>query len=107
LDFENSDECTFVVCRVTFRTHKCATQRKLKSGNKGDEMKKLLLLVVTVILVLSVDAQCSICTKTASQLGEGPARGLNAGIIYLMLTPFALIGVIGYRWWKKEKQANS
>jgi len=67
-------------------------------------MKKLLLFLFTVVLALSVEAQCSICTKTASQLGEGPARGLNAGIVYLMLTPFALIGVIGYRWWKREKQ---
>lgn len=51
-------------------------------------------------------AQCSICTKTASQLGEGPAEGLNAGILYLMLTPLALIGLIGFRWWKREKQIN-
>ncbi len=55
---------------------------------------------------MQAEAQCSICTKTASQLGEGPAQGLNAGIVYLMLTPFLLAGVIGYRWWRKEKQAN-
>lgn len=69
-------------------------------------MKKLLLLCFAIIMVMSVEAQCSICTKTASQLGEGPARGLNAGIVYLMLTPFALMGVIGYRWWKRERQVN-
>lgn len=48
-------------------------------------------------------AQCSICTKTASQLGEKPARGLNAGILYLMFTPLAIGGFIGVRWWKREK----
>lgn len=47
--------------------------------------------------------QCSICTKTASQLGEKPAKGLNAGIIYLMATPFAIGIFIGYKWWKREK----
>ncbi|HZF64542.1 MAG TPA: hypothetical protein VEZ55_08660 [Chitinophagaceae bacterium] len=51
-----------------------------------------------------VEAQCSICTKTAAQLGEKPAKGLNAGIIYLALTPFAVVGLIGYRWWKRERQ---
>ncbi len=49
-------------------------------------------------------AQCSICTKTAEQLGEGPAKALNAGIIYLAFAPFAIVGFIGYRWWKREKE---
>ena len=46
------------------------------------------------------------CTKTAQQLGEKPALGLNNGIIYLMLSPFAIVGFIGYRWWKSNKQAE-
>lgn len=52
-------------------------------------------------------AQCSICTKTASQLGDGPAQGLNAAIVYLMFTPLAIMGFIGYRWWKREKTQNN
>ena len=48
-------------------------------------------------------AQCSLCTKTAQQLGEKPAKGLNSGILYLMVAPFAIIGVIGFRWWKNNK----
>lgn len=55
--------------------------------------------------IQQANAQCSICTKTAEQLGEGPAKGLNSGIVYLMLTPFLIIGYIGYRWWKTEKAA--
>mgnify|MGYP003582050763 FL=1 len=48
-------------------------------------------------------AQCSICTKTAQQLGDGPAAGMNTGIIYLGLVPLIIVGFIGYRWWKNEK----
>jgi TRAP-type C4-dicarboxylate transport system permease small subunit len=70
-------------------------------------LKKLVhiffLSFCLLALSVSVQAQCSICTKTAQQLGEKPAKGLNAGIIYLMLTPFAIVGFIGYRWWKKNK----
>lgn len=55
---------------------------------------------------VAVNAQCSICTKTAGQLGEKPARSLNSGIIYLMLTPFAIVGFIGYKWWKNERENN-
>lgn len=47
-------------------------------------------------------AQCAMCTKTASQLGEKPALGMNQGILYLMGTPFVIIGVIGYWWWKNQ-----
>ena len=47
-------------------------------------------------------AQCSVCTKTAQQLGEGPAKALNAGIIYLAFAPLAILGYIGYRWYKSQ-----
>ncbi|MES1159758.1 MAG: hypothetical protein ABUM51_03305 [Bacteroidota bacterium] len=49
-------------------------------------------------------AQCSICTRTAQQLGEKPAKALNNGIMYLALTPLAIGGIIGYRWWKSNKE---
>lgn len=67
-------------------------------------MKKLIpVLIIALIfcfILTDVDAQCAMCTKTAQQLGEKPAAGLNSGILYLMAAPFAIIGVIGYRWWK-------
>jgi len=53
-----------------------------------------------------VEAQCAMCTKTAQQLGEKPAQGLNSGILYLMITPFAIVGFIGYRFWKNNKQVE-
>jgi hypothetical protein len=72
-------------------------------------MKKwagLVAVFVFVFLITGVDAeaQCSICTKTASQLGEKPAKALNGAIIYLMSTPLLIIGFIGWRWWKMQKK---
>jgi len=65
-----------------------------------------LLLIVFFVALLPVltQAQCSICTKTAQQLGEGPAKGLNSGILYLMAAPLGIAGYIGFKWWQKEKQ---
>lgn len=65
----------------------------------------IAFILVIVFILASVDsqAQCSICTRTAQQLGEKPARGLNAGILYLAFTPLALIGFIAFKWWKKNK----
>jgi hypothetical protein len=52
-------------------------------------------------------SQCSICTKTAQQLGKESAEGLNSGILYLMLLPFAIGGFIAWRWWKNEKESQA
>lgn len=67
---------------------------------------KYILSFIAILLcsVQSLLAQCSICTKTASQLGEGPAHSLNVGILYLMFAPLAIMGYIGWKWWKKEKE---
>lgn len=74
-------------------------------------IQKLFMLAfvfVFLFTLVSIDsqAQCSICTRTAQQLGEKPARGLNAGILYLAFTPLALMGVIGYKFYKKYNEKN-
>jgi hypothetical protein len=69
-------------------------------------MKKIIIVILFIFSAMVLNqatAQCSICTRTAQQLGEKPAKGLNAGILYLMITPFALVTYIGYRWWKDNK----
>ena len=62
-----------------------------------------LIFCFSFIISYSASAQCAICTKTAQQLGEGPAKGLNGAILYLAFMPLMLIGFIGYRWWKNNK----
>ena len=73
-----------------------------------DSMKRILICAAIVLsltfLSRNASGQCSICTKTAQQMGEKPAKGLNAGILYLALTPFVIAGFIGYRWWKRNQQ---
>lgn len=64
----------------------------------------LAFLFCTTALPFAAAAQCSVCTKTASQMGEKPAKGLNQGILYLMFAPFAIVGVVGYQWWKNNKR---
>ncbi|HWJ29801.1 MAG TPA: hypothetical protein VNS32_24900 [Flavisolibacter sp.] len=66
-----------------------------------------LLLIVCLLGVTTAEAQCSICTRTAQQLGEKPAQGLNAGILYLAFAPLAIVGVVAYRWWQREKTIES
>jgi len=69
--------------------------------------RKFGLLVLVLVMFLSLNsartyAQCSICTRTVQQMGEKPGKAFNAGIIYLAFTPFAIMAIVGYRWWKQN-----
>lgn len=68
---------------------------------------KHVIVLAGFLLLMSLSsevmAQCSICTKTAAELGPDSAKGLNMGILYLMALPFAIGGVIGYKWWKSSQ----
>ncbi|WP_217604006.1 hypothetical protein [Chitinophaga sp. GbtcB8] len=66
-------------------------------------MKQFGLFLMILLCSVQAMAQCSLCTKTAQQLGEGPAKGLNSGILYLALTPLLIIGILGYRWWRSNR----
>jgi hypothetical protein len=70
-------------------------------------MKHRWIFIILFFLLtagsVKVEAQCSICTRTAQQLGERPAQALNKGIVYLAFTPLAIFGIIGYRWWKHNQ----
>lgn len=71
-------------------------------------MKKIpviLFCLTSFILtnIKTVDAQCSICSKSVQQMGDKPAKGFNTGIIYMMLVPYIAIGVVGYKWWKGNR----
>lgn len=63
----------------------------------------LLFFFFTAVFV--AQAQCSICTKTAQQMGEGPAKGLNGGILYLAAAPLMILGFIGYKWYQSNRSS--
>ena len=68
------------------------------------DMKSLLILFYLSVTSLTTIAQCSICTKTATQIGEEAGKGFNAGILYLAAMPFGIAGYIAYKWLKQGKQ---
>ncbi len=72
------------------------------------QMRQIVNIFTLVVLFLLfsqvLSAQCAVCTKTALQLGEKPAQGMNSGILYLMFMPFIIVGFIGYRWWKGNRR---
>ena len=78
-------------------------------------MKKFVLLLLLVIATFSLNipttsAQCAMCTINAEQgvkNGNTQAKGINQGVIYLMVIPYLLIAGLGVLWYKKYKVQRS
>lgn len=69
--------------------------------------KKLLIILVLSFAAPTVYGQgCSLCTKTAGELDDKSAKGLNAGIIYLAALPMTILGTIGFVWWKHNRKVD-
>ena len=71
---------------------------------------KRLLFVLLLLLVSAVDslAQCAMCKATLenniSQGNPGIAAGINFGILYLLVTPYLAIMLIGFFWFRASKK---
>jgi hypothetical protein len=67
-----------------------------------------LLTVTFLFLAQAIFAQCPMCkTAVESNLKNGGSAGagLNVGILILLIMPYALVGGIGYIWWKNRKKS--
>ena len=70
------------------------------------------MLCLSLSFTPQVKAQCSMCTITAEQgtkNGNTQGKGLNSGIIYLLVIPYLLmtgVGVLWYRNYRKKSLIN-
>jgi hypothetical protein len=75
-------------------------------------MKKLRIVVLSAFVLLitqaNVWAQCAMCRGSVeSQVSAGDtsvAANLNFGILYLFFTPYLIVGVIGFLWYRSSKR---
>lgn len=55
----------------------------------------------------TVEAQCPMCRMSAEsnlKNGGSSGKGLNAGILYMLATPYLIVGVIGFVWYKNRRR---
>ncbi|WP_010228069.1 hypothetical protein [Gillisia marina] len=73
------------------------------------KIKLILILLLFVLLPTFAEAQCAMCRAVLESEGsEAAAKGINDGIVYLMIFPYILIGGIGffiYRSLRNKKTA--
>ena len=67
----------------------------------------LLLLTTAFSMPSQVSAQCAMCSISADQSvknGNSQGKGLNTGIVYLLVIPYLLISGIGALWYFKYRK---
>ncbi|AVR47390.1 hypothetical protein C7S20_08635 [Christiangramia fulva] len=76
-------------------------------------MKKsvLLFLLITLFFLMPslADAQCAMCRAVLqNEANQSAAKGINDGILYLMIFPYILVGGVGYFVYRsRRKKKNS
>lgn len=68
----------------------------------------LSIVLFSLIFSFNADAQCAMCRATVgSNLSEGRGvigTGLNFGILYMLVTPYILVSVIAFLWFRNGKK---
>jgi heme/copper-type cytochrome/quinol oxidase subunit 2 len=60
-------------------------------------MKKIIISILLFLTFLNTNAQCAMCKAVVESGGDtSQAEGLNTGILYLMVFPYLLVGVLLY-----------
>ncbi len=71
------------------------------------KIKAIYVFIFLLLLTIPAEAQCAMCRAVLeSEEGQETAKGINNGIVYLMIVPYILIGVVGYLIYKNKKKST-
>jgi hypothetical protein len=69
--------------------------------------KTILFLAIFLLIVIPADAQCAMCRAVLESDESGQAaKGINNGILYLMIFPYLLIAGVGFAIYRSRKTAK-
>jgi hypothetical protein len=67
-----------------------------------------LIFAVSLVFTTGLNAQCPMC-KTAlksnqtNKKGASVGNGINKGILFLLATPYLLVGAAGFAWYNYRR----
>lgn len=88
---------------------------RIEQRTKNKEQKKrkffkteYVFILFSLFFSLAVNAQCAMCRAAlAGDSNVKKAQAVNDGIVYLMVIPYLLVGIIGlliYRMYQSKKK---
>ncbi|WP_431244030.1 hypothetical protein ACQ9BO_06295 [Flavobacterium sp. P21] len=74
----------------------------------NSKLQKLFFGICIFLIGISANAQCAMCRAAlAGDSNTKKAEAVNDGIVYLMVIPYLLVGIIGfliYRMYQSKKK---
>ena len=75
------------------------------------KFKFLILVVASFLIRFAAQAQCAMCRASVeNNVSNGETSigaGLNNGILYLVVMPYLMAGIIGYLWYRASKKKKA
>ena len=79
----------------------------LKVDDLFMKYKIYILLILIFLTSIPAEAQCAMCRAVLESDESGQAaKGINNGIMYLMIFPYLLIASVGYAVYRIRKKAK-
>lgn len=67
--------------------------------------KAVFILLLLVLVSFDAQAQCAMCRAVLeSEADQSAAKGINDGIMYLMVFPYLLMGGVAYMIWRSRRK---
>ncbi len=69
----------------------------------------MLIFALNVANPTPAQAQCPMCKIAAEsnyQHGGQTGKGLNAGILYMLATPYLLVGGLAFVWYRNRRKSS-
>jgi uncharacterized membrane protein len=71
----------------------------------GLRIKQCIVALTVLIFSAGANAQCAMCRAALeSSDGNVKAEAVNDGIVYLMIFPYLLVGLVGYAVYRLRKK---
>jgi uncharacterized BrkB/YihY/UPF0761 family membrane protein len=81
--------------------------QKSKVKNHQKLITSVFVFLVSIFFSLSTNAQCAMCRAALESEGnQAKAKGINDGIVYLMVIPYILVGLVFFAVYKMYTNKN-
>lgn len=69
------------------------------------QLKNIILFSIILLFSLKAEAQCAMCRAALENSDSGiKPEAVNDGIVYLMIFPYLLVGLVGYAIYRLRKK---